>query len=82
MIVTEPLVEDDARDVFFVRGNLASVSSYSYFDSGSMSAATSLDISGDNPGPGAGVYYVVREDPCGSWQTSSGAEPDRDNDLP
>ena len=69
-------------DSFFVRGDLAGVSSYSVSGSGSLPASTSLDISGDNPGTGAGLYYLLRDDPCGSWQTALGAEVDRDTNLP
>ena len=31
---------------------------------------------------GAGIYYLVRELGCGSWQTVVGAEPGRDSELP
>ena len=36
----------------------------------------------DSPAAGGGMYYMVRELGCGSWQTALGAEPGRDADLP
>ena len=67
-------VQDDVR---FVKGDLASVSSYAITESGELIDATSLDISSDNPGSGDGSYYLIRSLACGSWQTTSGAEPGR-----
>jgi hypothetical protein len=66
---------DDAR---FVKGDLAAVSSYLITGTGELPAATSLDISSDNPGSGDGLYYLIRSLACGSWQTVPGAEPGRD----
>ena len=70
-------------DVELARGDLASVSSYGVTDSGTLDGATEMDISGDAPAAGAGLYYLVRyAHGCGSWQTAPGAEPDRDLVLP
>ena len=70
---------DHAR---FVKGDLADVSSYLFTETGELPAATSLDISSDSPGSGNGSYYLIRSLACGSWQTTVGAEPDRDVELP
>ena len=68
--------------VRFVKGDLADVSSYLITETGELPAATSLDISSDNPGAGGGLYYLIRSLACGSWQTTVSAEPDRDAELP
>ena len=69
---------DHAR---FVKGDLPAVSSYLITGTGELPAATWLDISSDNPGSGDGLYYLIRSLACGSWQTTPGAEPDRDAEL-
>jgi hypothetical protein len=66
----------------FVKGDLADVSSYLITQTGEHPAATSLDISSDSPGSGDGLYYLIRSLACGSWQTTPGAEPQRDSALP
>jgi 5-methylthioadenosine/S-adenosylhomocysteine deaminase len=71
-------------DVNFVRGDLAQVAGYAVTLSGSLSGATSL-ADGDFPSPGSGFWYAIRPGgSClvGSWQTSVGAEPNRDLILP
>jgi 5-methylthioadenosine/S-adenosylhomocysteine deaminase len=73
-----------ALDVEFVRGNLTQVSTYGFDLSGFLPAATSLTDAA-MPGPGSGFYYVIRPGGtclAGSWQTSPGAEPNRDLLLP
>ncbi|MGH9785471.1 MAG: LamG domain-containing protein [Terriglobia bacterium] len=67
-------------DINFVKGDLAALSTYTTWVRGSRTEATSLDISLDNPAPGKGLFYIVKPvgPPCGSWQTSPGAEPNRD----
>ena len=62
----------------FAKGVLADVSSYLITATGELPAATSLNISSDHPGPGNGLYYLIRSLACGSWQTTPGAEPGRD----
>ncbi len=71
-----------AADVHYVRGQLAAVASYAIDFVQTVAAATSFSDA-TPPGPGAGFYYVARPDcPVASWQTSLGAEPDRDLTLP
>jgi hypothetical protein len=79
---TNTLIWTTPADVRWRKGNLAGLSGYVTAGAGSLYAATSLDISADSPGSGAGMYYVVRELGCGSWQTELGTEPGRDADLP
>ena len=50
---------------------------------GSLTGATSLDVTGDGASPGEGFYYLVKlAGDCGSWQTAPDAEPARDAALP
>jgi len=70
----------DPSDVRYVKGDLPLVGSYATIEEGVLLAATTLDISADNPATGDGLYYLVRPEGCGSWQTV-GAEPDRDATL-
>jgi hypothetical protein len=66
-------------DVDVVRGPLSHMGLYASWGRGSLLSATSLDISTDNPGPGQGFYYLLKpSDPCGSWQSTVGFEPQRD----
>jgi hypothetical protein len=65
-------------DIRYARGDLAGVGSYATTDGGVRLGATSLDISGDLPDPGHGMYYMIRARECGSWQTTPGSEPGRD----
>jgi titin len=78
----DTLVWATAQDVRFSRGDLVDVSSYVTTDDGVLRGADSLDISGDGPAPGEGLYYLVKPLGCGSWQTAAGAEPGRDGGLP
>jgi hypothetical protein len=78
----EQLIWFAQSNVRFVKGDLADVGSYPASGSGWKLSATSLDISFDRPEPGAGLYYLVRSLACGSWQTTAGAEPGRDLELP
>jgi hypothetical protein len=76
------LIWDDPADVRFVKGDLGAVATYTTTADGTLSAATALDISADAPAPGDGLYYLVKPENCGSWQTAPGAEPARDAALP
>ena len=69
-------------NVRFTKGELAAVGSYAPTGGGPLVAATSIDVSADAPGPGTGLWYLVRPEPCGSWQTALGAEPGRDDGAP
>ncbi|MCP3982289.1 MAG: DUF4838 domain-containing protein [bacterium] len=71
-----------ATDVRWCKGELTGVSGYTTTGAGSLTAATSVDISGDVPSPGGGTYFMVREQGCGSWQTDPGEQPGRDAQLP
>jgi hypothetical protein len=71
-------------DVKFIRGDLATMSSYAFDQSGDLSGATSLTDT-TIPPVGSGFFYLVRPaGSCraGSWQSSPGAEPGRDLALP
>jgi hypothetical protein len=70
------------QDVRFAKGDLGGVSTYATTGDGTMLDATSLDMSVDAPGPGSGMYYLVRPLGCGSWQTGVGMQPGRDPALP
>jgi parallel beta-helix repeat protein len=69
-------------DIRFAKGDLADIATFTTTDDGWMLGASSLDLSADVPGPGDGLYYLVKPLGCGSWQTAMGAEPDRDAGLP
>jgi hypothetical protein len=71
-----------AADVVFVKGNLANVSTCTVDLVDSVTLTSELTDSSE-PASGAGFFYLVRPD-ClvGSWQTSLGAEPERDLALP
>jgi len=75
------LVWPVSENANWVKGPLAFVSNYMVLGGGQL-LGTSLNISADNPGPGAGMYYALRQRACGSWQTVLGAEPPRDVLLP
>lgn len=71
-------------DVKYVRGDLAALSAYGFDQSGDLFDATSLNDA-TLPLPGEGFYYLVRlagSCTAGSWQSSLGAEPGRDQKLP
>ena len=73
----------DAADVDFVKGNAAGIGGYAYFESGTLLAATELDITNDDPPPGEAYYYLVKfAGACGTWQNLLGTEPGRDGALP
>jgi M6 family metalloprotease-like protein len=76
------LIWGSREDVRFVRGDLATVESYGFFDSGDLIGQSQLDISADSPEAGDGTWYLVRPSCCGLWQTSVGAEPGREAALP
>ena len=80
------LIWTTTRQLEFVKGDLADGGAFTILDSGPVvptPPGPGLDISADLPSPGTGFYYLLKyETPCGSWQTSSGAEPDRDTLLP
>jgi hypothetical protein len=69
-------------DVRWAKGLLFNVYRYWTTGRGLLLNASTLDISFDQPGPGVALYYVVRGAVCGSWQTTPGAEPGRDDSLP
>jgi hypothetical protein len=71
-----------AADVVYVKGDLAAVSTYVVDVVDSLTLTDNLKDSIE-PASGAGFYYLVKPD-CmvGSWQTSLGAEPERDLVLP
>jgi len=71
-----------AADVRWVKGDLAEVDSHSTIADGELLVASGLDIAGDQPVPGSGLYYLVRALICGSWQSNLGNEPGRDSSLP
>ncbi len=75
-------VWDNPADIVYVRGDLAGVSSYTVNLVQSIPLTPGFtDFS--TPLPDAGFFYLVRPDcPVGSWQTSVGAEPARDVELP
>jgi parallel beta-helix repeat protein len=68
----------DPSDANWLKGPIAEVGTYATTGGGVLAGAATLDISADNPGAGTGLYYLLRPSDCGSWQTSPGAEPDRD----
>jgi hypothetical protein len=78
----EALVWSTAMDVRWRKGDLTGLDNYTMDEAGSLYGAASLDISMDSPVSGSGMYYMVRQQGCGSWQTSLGAEPGRDAQLP
>jgi hypothetical protein len=76
------LVWSSPADIRWFKGDLTGLSSYVMSAEGSLFGATSLDISADNPASGTGLYYLVRgQGPCDGWQTSLGAEPERDQRI-
>lgn len=78
----ETFVWDNPMDIVYVRGDLAGVSSYTVNLVQSIPLALGF-TDASRPLAGAGFYYLVRPDcPVGSWQTSLGAEPARDVELP
>lgn len=73
---------DASSDVLHIRGPLAGVGSYTVDSGGSSTQTVKLeDLT--QPASGTGYYYLVRPDcPAGSWQSSIGVEPTRDDLLP
>jgi len=73
----------DVEDVVFIKGELSVIASYTWTDGGLLTGIVSIDISGDSPTLGEGLYYMVRyPETCGSWQTALDNEPERDTMLP
>ena len=73
----------DARDIDWVRGDLAGVDIYDVIDLGSAAAATSISTP-ETPTVGEGFYWLLRPD-CvfGSWSSGGPSEDgDRDGNLP
>lgn len=58
--------------------SLADVAIYGITATGELPGATTVDLSGDTPPAGEGLYYLVRSLACGSWHTAPAAEPPRD----
>jgi hypothetical protein len=65
-----------------VHGHLFDVATYTIYTTYLLSNATAINLAFDQPLPGNGVYYLVRYAACASWQTTIGAEPMRDVQLP
>jgi hypothetical protein len=70
------------EDVRFVRGPLGGLSVYATLEEGMLLGSTTWSIGSAVPAAGDGWYYLVQPLGCGSWQSSPGAEPDRDLSLP
>ena len=69
-------------DSVVVRGPLSEVGSYT-IDSSLTLVSTACVDDVTIPAGGQGFYYLVRPDcAVGSWQTSAGAEPNRDVAIP
>ena len=69
-------------DIVYVRGGLSSVAVYAV-DLVETLAFTKSFTDPSLPAGGAGFYYLVRPNcAVGSWQTTVGAEPERDQELP
>lgn len=67
------------QDVDFIRGPLSRVANYTPLGMGHHPAVMSIDVSADIPTAGSGIFYLVKPaEPCGSWQSTSGAQPQRD----
>ena len=67
-------------DVAYVRGDLIDVSSLAVLETTGSLDVDLIELL-DVPSVGSGFYYLVRPLICGSWQTSPGAERDRDDSL-
>lgn len=71
-----------SSDMEYVRGGLAGLSTYAVDLSGSGTGAVGFTDAA-MPALGTGFWYLVRlPAPCGSWQSSPGAEPGRDPAIP
>jgi len=57
---TNTLSWNGATDAEYARGDLATLASYTTTASGPLSAATSFDISSDNPSSGTASWYLFR----------------------
>ena len=72
----------EPAEIDYVRGNLAVVDMYIV----NVFETLPLGTSFDDPSPpaiGEGFFYLVKPDcAVGSWQTTLGAEPERDEELP
>jgi hypothetical protein len=71
-------------DIDFIKGPLSHVATFVTTLRASDDKAIMIDISGDNPGPGNGYFYLIKPSasPCGSWQSAIDAEPERDARIP
>ncbi len=69
-------------DVLYARGPLSAVGTYTTDVVQAVPHASELSDA-TQPAAGSGFYYLVRPDcPAGSWQSTVGAEPERDLVLP
>ena len=72
----------EPAEIDYVRGDLAFVDMYIVDVFETLPLGTSLDDPLP-PNTGGGFFYLVKPDcTVGSWQTTLGAEPDRDEELP
>ena len=72
----------EPAETAYVRGDLALVDMYVVDVFENLPLGTSLDDP-TPPGSGEGFYYLVKPDcAVGSWQTTLGAEPERDTEFP
>ena len=71
-----------AADVMYARGGLSGIGAYAFDLVDTLTLATSLtDL--ETPPLASGFWYLVRPDcPMGSWQSTVGVEPERDEALP
>ena len=78
-------------DGSFATGDLATVATYAAGDSGGFTAATSLDISNDDPAPGTGSWDLMKSvggggtacNEVSTWTSGGPGElPGRDTALP
>jgi hypothetical protein len=78
----EQFVWAEPADAVYVRGGLAQVDTYAFDWLEALSLAHGF-TDASMPGGGSGFYYLVKPDcSVGSWQSSLGAEPGRDEVLP
>lgn len=72
-----------ATDVEFAKGQIQQVADYVIWARGQLSGTNSLDVSTDHPGPGSGLFYLVKSTgaQCGSWQSVPSSEPGRDTAI-
>ena len=79
---SETLSWAEPAEIDYVRGDLELVDMYIVDVFETLPLGTSFDDP-IPPNTGEGVFYLVKPDcAVGSWQTTLGAEPDRDTELP